>query len=73
METILATGQDLRTIDLGTITPLTSTLGTHHFCCVAGCGLDAEVARRANALPRWIRAHGGYALSVPAALLKMQT
>jgi len=69
----VATGQNLQTIDLGTITPLNRTLGTHHFCCVAGCGLDAEVARRANALPRWMRAHGGYALSVPAALLSYKT
>lgn len=37
-----------------------------HFCCVAGVGLDGEVARRANRLPRWLRAHGGYLLSVAA-------
>jgi diacylglycerol kinase family enzyme len=69
----VATGQNLQTTDLGTITPLNNTVGTHLFCCVAGCGLDAEVARRANALPRWMRAHGGYALSVPAALLSYKT
>lgn len=39
------------------------------FSCAAGVGLDGEIARRANALPRWLRAHGGYALSLPAALL----
>ena len=39
-----------------------------YFCCVAGCGLDAEVTRRANHLPRWLRGHGGYAMSLPAAL-----
>lgn len=50
-----------RTIDLGMI----SDTGTrHYFCCVAGVGLDAEVARRANVLPRWLRGHGGYAVSV---------
>ena len=35
----------------------------HYFCCVAGVGLDGDVARRANNLPRWLRGHGGYALS----------
>jgi diacylglycerol kinase (ATP) len=39
-----------------------SALGTRYFCSVAGVGLDAEVARRANHLPRWLRGHGGYAL-----------
>ncbi len=37
---------------------------THVFCCVAGCGVDSETNRRANAMPRWLRAHGGYALGV---------
>jgi diacylglycerol kinase (ATP) len=38
-----------------------------YFCCVAGVGLDGEVAERANRLPRWLRGHGGYVLSlVPA-------
>lgn len=37
--------------------------GPRCFCCVAGVGLDSEVARRANGLPRWLRGHGGYALS----------
>jgi len=31
---------------------------------VAGVGLDGEVTRRANRLPRWLRAHGGYVLSL---------
>ncbi len=31
---------------------------------MAGVGLDGEVARRANRLPRWLRGHGGYALSL---------
>lgn len=59
-----------RPIDLGTITPLADTRGTpaaesmRYFCCVAGVGLDGEVARRANAMPRWLRGHGGYLLSV---------
>ena len=73
---------NIRSIDLGVITPLEtasgapspaassapydtrdSRLGTQYFCSVAGVGLDAEVARRANHLPRWLRGHGGYALA----------
>ena len=37
---------------------------TRYFCCVAGVGLDGEVARRANRFPRWLRGHGGYVLSL---------
>src|SRR3989442_7368526 len=40
----------------------------YYFCCVGGVGLDAEIARRANGLPRWLRGHGGYVLSLMAAL-----
>ncbi|MGA9905847.1 MAG: diacylglycerol kinase family protein, partial [Candidatus Sulfotelmatobacter sp.] len=56
----------LRTIDLGTITPLADAGGSapHYYCSVAGLGLDAEVARRANELPRWVRGSGGYALTL---------
>ena len=45
---------------------------TIYFSCVAGVGLDGEISRRANALPRWLRGHGGYALSLPAALLRFR-
>ena len=66
---------NLRTIDLGVITPLADAGGApstnsqgrsapHYFCSVAGLGLDGEVARRANELPRWVRGHGGYALTL---------
>src|SRR5580692_3060904 len=41
-----------------------SALATRYFCSVAGVGLDAEVSRRANHLPRWLRGHGGYALAL---------
>jgi diacylglycerol kinase (ATP) len=41
-----------------------------YFCSVAGIGLDSEVARRANKLPRWLRGHGGYALSLAPALFR---
>ncbi len=42
--------------------------GTRYFCCVAGVGLDGAVAQRANRLPRWLRAHGGYVLSLAPAI-----
>jgi len=68
-------------IDLGVLAPLEGANGapapntsashtaaphsSRYFCCVAGVGLDGEVAERANRLPRWLRGHGGYLLSVP--------
>jgi diacylglycerol kinase (ATP) len=62
-----------RAVDLGTITPIVSSdqpkPDPTYFCCAAGVGLDGEIARRADELPRWLRAHGGYALSLPGALL----
>ncbi len=72
----VTTQQNVRQIDLGTITPLDvppssarySVPGTRYFCCAGGCGLDSEAARRANELPAWLRARGGYALSLVRAL-----
>jgi diacylglycerol kinase (ATP) len=76
----VSSGSNVKNIDLGTITHLPikppspdgsfqqPVLGTRYFSCMAGCGLDGEISRLANALPRWLRAHGGYALSLPAAL-----
>lgn len=58
-----------RSIDLGTISDQ-ATGGHHYFCCVAGVGLDSEVARRANKLPRWLRGHGGYALSLAPTIFR---
>jgi YegS/Rv2252/BmrU family lipid kinase len=61
---------NVRKIDLGTISPILrpgdtpSMQGSRYFCCVAGVGLDGEVARRANQLPRCLRGNGGYVLSV---------
>ena len=65
---------NVREIDLGVIRPLdvgeqaepahNSQLGTRYFACVAGVGIDGEVARRANGFPRWLRGNGGYALSL---------
>ena len=60
----------VRGVDLGVIGPLENAGGApapqnpRYFCCVAGVGLDGEVARRANRLPRWLRGHGGYVLSL---------
>ena len=62
--------ENVRAIDLGVIVPLESVGGTpaphtaRYFCCVAGVGLDGEVSERANRLPRWLRGHGGYVLSL---------
>ncbi len=46
-----------------------SETGSHYFCCVGGVGLDADIARRANQLPRWVRRRGGYLFSLLPALL----
>jgi diacylglycerol kinase (ATP) len=60
----------VREIDVGLISSLNqgeaqdSKLGARYFCCVAGVGLDGEVARRANRLPRWLRGHGGYIVTL---------
>ena len=75
-----STSGNIRAIDLGTITESTAAsagqaaggaagLRRHYFCCVGGVGLDGEVSRRANNLPRWLRSHGGYAFSLPPALV----
>lgn len=70
----VAGGINVRNIDLGIITELHPNPdppeSAHYFCAVGSVGLDAQTARRANALPRWIRGHGGYALSLPFALRK---
>jgi diacylglycerol kinase (ATP) len=74
-------GGNTWTLDLGTIMPLpskdagegaraTQLASRHYFCCVGGVGLDGEIARRANRLPRWLRAHGGYAFSLLPALAR---
>ena len=46
--------------------------GARYFCCVGGCGLDREAAHRANQMPRWMRARGGYALALLVALARFQ-
>lgn len=77
-----AGGRNLRAIDLGVITRLSAPAtpaddaarerSYTYFSCAAGVGLDGEIARRANAMPRWLRGHGGYALSLPPALFAFQ-
>jgi YegS/Rv2252/BmrU family lipid kinase len=69
---------NVRAIDLGLISAGESTgeapapheQAHRYFCCVAGVGLDGEVAARANGLPRWLRGHGGYLLSLVPTMLK---
>jgi diacylglycerol kinase family enzyme len=77
-------GSNVRMIDLGVITPLENAgespaphdparnpvLAPQYFCCVAGVGLDGEVSRCANKLPRWLRGHGGYVLSLIPSILR---
>ena len=61
---------NIRPIDLGIVSAIMSPgeapsmQGPRYFCCVAGVGIDGEVARRANQLPRWLRGNGGYVLSM---------
>jgi len=65
---------NIQKIDLGVVTPLDGrdeaepvrdpVVATRYFAGVAGVGLDAEVARRANKIPRWLRGNGGYALTL---------
>ena len=56
--------RNVRAVDLGTITENGAGNTKHYFSCVAGCGIDAAVARKANRMPRWLRGHGGYVLGV---------
>jgi diacylglycerol kinase family enzyme len=70
-------GAMVRAIDLGVITALGNGNGpsapqqqvSRYFCCIAGVGLDGDVARRANQWPRWLRRHGGYVLSLAPTIL----
>ena len=66
----------VRQVDLGVIAPPDAggAPAPHgpgdgrYFGCVGGVGLDVEVARRANRLPRALRRRGGYLLSLLPAL-----
>lgn len=68
----LTTRQNVRLVDLGTITPLAPQSAVHYFCCIAGCGLDSAAAHRANSMPSWLRGHGGYVLGLAAALVRFK-
>lgn len=63
---------NVRPIDVGVIKALgpEGPPREHYFGTVAGVGLDGEVARRANRLPRWLRRNGGYALTLLPSLLQ---
>ncbi|MGH9651016.1 MAG: diacylglycerol/lipid kinase family protein, partial [Terriglobales bacterium] len=76
---------NVRDVDLGVVTPGVTAPGRAgaspetrnqkpqtFFCCVAGMGVDAEANRRANAMPQWLRAHGGYWLAALGAILSFQ-
>jgi diacylglycerol kinase (ATP) len=65
------TQQNVRAIDVGEIVSDRRQM-TDFFCCVAGAGIDADINRRANLLPRWLRANGGYALSVVGGALNFR-
>jgi diacylglycerol kinase (ATP) len=53
-------GQAPRRIDLGVITSGEQRI---LYCCVAGLGLDSDANLRANAMPNWLKRHGGYTLA----------
>ena len=67
-------GSTLRRIDLGVIRAESATGPgrRHYFCCVAGVGIDGNIARRANRLPRWLRGRGGYALSASREFIRFK-
>lgn len=68
----VATRGNTRQIDLGVITAEKGGGNRRYFCCVAGVGIDTEIARAANALPRWLRGYGGYALLLPPMLARFK-
>jgi diacylglycerol kinase (ATP) len=76
---------NVRSIDLGVIQSVPRTGDTsakngaakmdddcHYFCCSGSVGLDVEIVRRANKLPSWVRARGGYGLSAPGEFFRFQ-
>lgn len=76
---------NVQTIDLGVIHSVSRSRDTsaetcapsvsdppHYFCCSGSVGLDVEIVRRANKLPSWVRARGGYGLSAPGEFFRFQ-
>ena len=72
----LSAGENIRQIDVGMLNfageGARATNATVYFSCAVGAGVDAEVARQANSLPAWLRAHGGYFLAAIPALLRFR-
>jgi diacylglycerol kinase (ATP) len=68
----VADAANVKSIDLGVIKWRDDKSGSTYFCCAGGTGLDAEIARRANRLPRWLRGNGGYLFTMLPALAKFQ-
>lgn len=54
-------GKPPRAIDLGAITNAEGERIL--YCCVAGIGLDSDANLRANAMPNWLKRHGGYTVA----------
>lgn len=66
-------GNNVGRVDVGTIKTCDqngSNAQEHFFCTVAGVGIDGEVCRRANKLPRWLRGNGGYVFTLLPAIFR---
>lgn len=70
-EKFLRGHNNVRLTDLGVIgfAGVRTTSAPAYFSCALGAGVDAQVARQANSLPRWLRGNGGYFLAALPALL----
>jgi diacylglycerol kinase family enzyme len=76
-QSFCAGAQNVATIDVGMITKHSSdncqlTTSNWYFCCTAYLGLDSATNALANRLPRFLRAHGGYILSLLPTLLRFR-
>ena len=73
-EAFCGSQQNVATIDLGVIRIPASThqQPDNYFCCIAYLGLDSATNALANRLPRFLRAHGGYVLSLFPTLLEFR-
>ncbi len=54
-------GKPTRAIDLAVITDAQGARIV--YCCVAGLGIDSDANLRANAMPGWLKRHGGYTIA----------
>ena len=59
-------GLIIATADDGAILP------PRYFSCCANIGLDSDAARRANALPNWLKARAGYVFGALASMILYQ-